>query len=196
MMIAAVLACGDDSNTSSVGDSETSNGDGDGDNENGDGDGESNSGDGDGDSGDGDGDSGDGDGDSGDGDGDSGDGDGDGDGDSGDGDGDSGDGDGDSGDGDGDGDECDPNAFIGVALATSPWEEGDLCDEIWVCASADEAEALMNLLDVQCEPGCMNADLHCTLSYQTIATAQDVADACTAMTVPGIDEVYCIVLGP
>lgn len=200
MMLAAVLACSDDSTSSSVGDGET----GDGDSGNGDGDGESNSGDGDGDSGDGDGDSGDGDGDSGDGDGDSGDGDGDGDGDSGDGDGDgdgdSGDGDGESGDGDGDGDgdgECDPNAFIGQALANTPWGEGDLCDEIWVCATQRTAQTLMDSVGVEeCTPGCESGDLHCTLSWQTIVSAEDVADACSALEVEGIDEVYCVVYGP
>ena len=196
MMIAAVLACGDDSTTSSNGDGETSNGDGDGDNGDGDGDGESNSGDGDGDSGDGDGEPGDGDGEPGDGDGESGDGDGDGDGESGDGDGESGDGDGESGDGDGDG-ECDPNAFIGEALAENPWGEGDLCDEIWVCATPNQVQALMNLLDVQCDPqGCDQGEQRCTLSYGTIVNPQDIENACTAMTVPGIDEVYCVVYGP
>jgi hypothetical protein len=29
-----------------------------------------------------------------------------------------------------------------------------------------------------------------------VITAEDVADACTALSVPGIDAVYCIVLGP
>jgi hypothetical protein len=69
-IVAATIACSDDSSNASVDGSESS----DGGSENGDGDGESSSGDGDGESGDGDGDSGDGDGD---GDGDSGDGDGD-----------------------------------------------------------------------------------------------------------------------
>jgi hypothetical protein len=204
-LVAATLACSDDSSNSSVGASVSESESDDSGSENGDGDGESSSGDGDGDSGDGDGDTGDGDGD---GDGDSGDGDGDGDGDSGDGDGDSGDGDGDSGDGDGDsgdgdgdgdsGDgDCDPTAFVGQALADDPWTEGSLCDEIWVCASANQAQMLMDLLDVvQCEPANGCPEQHCTLSYQTIATAQDVADACTALSVPGIDEVYCVVYGP
>jgi hypothetical protein len=200
---ATTIACSDDSTSSSVDGSDSAsdtgeNNSGDGDGDSGDGDGDS--GDGDGDSGDGDGDSGDGDGDgdgdSGDGDGDSGDGDGDGDGDSGDGDGDSGDGDGDSGDGDGDGDACDPNAFVGQALADDPWAQGSLCDEIWVCATADQAQMLTNLIGVQCEPGNGCAEQHCTLSYQTIASAQNVADACTALSLPGIDAVYCVVYGP
>jgi hypothetical protein len=93
-------------------------------------------------------------------------------------------------------DFCDPNAFIGVGISESPWGEGDLCDEIWVCATADQAQMLMNLLDVQCVPGEGCAEQHCTLSYQTVATADDVADACTALGVSGIDAVYCIVLGP
>ena len=46
------------------------------------------------------------------------------------------------------------------------------------------------------EPANGCPEQHCTLSYQTIATAQDVADACTALSVPGIDEVYCVVYGP
>jgi hypothetical protein len=195
-MLAAALACGDGTTSSSAGDSESS----DGESENGDGDGDGDSGDGDGDSGDGDGD---GDGDSGngdgDGDGDSGNGDGDGDGDSGDGDGDSGDGDGDgdSGDGDGDGDGvCDPNAFVGEALADDPWAEGSFCDEIWVCATADQAQMLMNLLDVPCDRISDCPELFCRLSFGGVVTAENVADACTALTVPGIEEVFCVVWGP
>jgi hypothetical protein len=92
-----LIACNDDSPSSSDGTDSTESNSGDGDGDSGDGDGDT----GDGDTGDGDGDAGDGDGDTGDGDGDTGDGDGD----TGDGDGDTGDGDGDTtGDGDGDGD--------------------------------------------------------------------------------------------
>ena len=142
---------------------------------------------------------GDGDASTGDGDGDPSTTTGDGDGDTSTGDGD-GDGDTSTGDGDGDGDgSCDLDGLIATGIGQgNPWMEGTFCDVIYVCVSDPQAEALMAEIDgIQCSPesvGC--EDIGCTLASHIYADADTIADACTALGIDGIDEVYCIVYGP
>lgn len=104
----------------------------------------------------------------------------------------------DTGDGDGDEDACEHNAytFAGAFNGDSPWGESSYCDEIYVCADATAAEMLSEL-GWQCQvhkgPGYCNGegDLQCILASEVIVTEQHVADTCTALTVPGIIEVFC-----
>jgi hypothetical protein len=115
----------------------------------------------------------------------------------GDGDGDAGDGDGDGDPGDGDG-VCDPAAFEGIGIANDPWGLGDFCDEIYVCVSNVDLDALIDLLGLP-EENCMS-DLacgdgqRCTLSYGAVVDQQTVDNACAALTL--VDTVWCVLIGP
>ena len=113
-----------------------------------------------------------------------------------------GDGDSDSdgdGDSDSDGDECAHNEFNypGAFNGDSPWSESSYCDEIYVCVDAAAAQTLSEELGWQCQvhrgPGYCNVDgeVQCILATEVIVTEQHVADACTALTLPGIEEVFC-----
>ena len=59
----------------------------------------------------------------------------------------------------------------------------------------EEAQALGELLGLQCEPhpGYCNGEnvVECILGTDVIVTQQNVDDACTALTVPGIEIVLC-----
>jgi hypothetical protein len=92
---------------------------------------------------------------------------------------------------------CEDDSYIGVALAEDGWGIGDLCDQIWVCADEDQVPLIMAAVpDAMCFPEGDCPDTTCTISFQTIVDEAVFADVCDALMVPGIDEAYCIILGP
>jgi hypothetical protein len=87
--------------------------------------------------------------------------------------------------------------FGGLGNAESPWAVNSDCEEIFVCADASAAQTLNELLGVQCRvrrgAGYCNVagEVQCILATEVVVTEQHLTDACTALTVPGIDEVVC-----
>jgi hypothetical protein len=92
---------------------------------------------------------------------------------------------------------CEDDEYLGAGIGPDGWGLGSLCDDIWVCASADQVAAL-EALDpvVTCEPGMGCADQHCQLSYQVIVDQPTLDRVCEALLLPGIDVAYCSVYGP
>lgn len=92
---------------------------------------------------------------------------------------------------------CEDDSYIGVALAKDDWGPGDLCDEIWVCADEDQATLIQAAVpNAMCTPSPDCPGLHCTLSFQVLVDEAVFEDVCDALSIPGIDEAYCIVFGP
>jgi hypothetical protein len=95
--------------------------------------------------------------------------------------------------------QCEPTeeTFLGLFNSETPWVVNSGCDEIFVCADPAAAQTLNELLDVQCQvhvgpDGCNgDGEVKCILATDIVVTEQHIADACTALTVPGIDEVWC-----
>lgn len=92
---------------------------------------------------------------------------------------------------------CEDDQYLGAGIGSDDWGLGSLCDDIWVCASADQVAAL-EALDpiVMCEPGMGCPDQHCQLSYQVIVDQPTLDRVCEALLLPGIDIAYCSVYGP
>ena len=105
---------------------------------------------------------------------------------------------GDPGDGDGDPGVCDPAAFLGYGIGEDGWGVDSYCDSVFVCADANQAQQITDLLGATCladQPGCAPGQQLCSIggSFVTQATYDD---ACAALAIPGIDAVYCVVWGP
>jgi hypothetical protein len=92
---------------------------------------------------------------------------------------------------------CEDDQYLGAGIGADDWGLGSFCDDIWVCASADQVAAL-EALDpvVMCEPGMGCPDQHCLLSYQVIVDQPTLDRVCEALLLPGIDVAYCTVYGP
>jgi hypothetical protein len=92
---------------------------------------------------------------------------------------------------------CADDNYVGVALAEDGWGIGDFCDEIWVCADEDQVEQILAAVpNSVCTPGEGCPDMHCTISYQTMVDGEVYDNLCDALLLEGIDDAYCIVLGP
>lgn len=96
------------------------------------------------------------------------------------------------------GDVCDPAGFVGGGIAEDGWGVGDFCDEIYLCVSNVDYEALVDLVEIP-ERNCVSDLLcgdgqRCTLSYGAVVDQQLYDRVCSALTI--VDTVWCVVEGP